>query len=414
MQVNKERRASSIDSTGNKNQQQPSSNNNNNNNVNNNNKINNNNNPTITTTTINKKKPLPSLQTNHPEQSLIPNTKHHNNNNQQQQQHNNNEINKTINKIKLPKRKVPSVILAQQYNEKSQKYQSYGNFNKAYHYNKKAISQLEFTKNQTCDNNALNSINILLEHYNNQMEFQKTMLSKNKLNNQEFNNNNNQQQLLNNLLENNQIFTGQQNYWLINNNNGSSPIAHSSIFSEINNSSFNIGDSTNSTILNNNQQQQQPTISLRNELYQLFIRPWEGFYEILDRETDNEALKRLYYKNLLNTQQGLTQLMRLTLLQEEEESMMHSSSRINESNNLINTPTINKQMTPDLLSKKLLSLSHSLNTDKVNRLQQQVNVYEKEIQQLRLKIKQQQKVINEHENNWHMIKKAATNLPPKQ
>ena len=298
-------------------------------------------------------------------------------------------------------------------NRQSEYLHSIGDYGKAAQLNRKGMSILERSKNLTCDNNALDSINHLISHYKSEYRFQRNLEEATHTTNSM-----NSSTIINNRSK---IVSGPivmeqygdremimpKQYDL-----SESVIALSSTQSTNNHNLLAVNDShfTSQCLSpigqhtgSDTPSQSTPTtpgVTLYSELYNMFVYPWIQYQRSLEEATENEQLRKLFNKTLISTQQKLNQVMQKT--QSAEESDMASSqfgSMSGMSSPLHSTNTD--------ISKKLLSLSYSLNADKVTRLAQAVNKKDKEMEALKKKIKEQQEIISQHEENWKLMKQEA-------
>lgn len=123
---------------------------------------------------------------------------------------------------------------------------------------------------------------------------------------------------------------------------------------------------------------------LRAEFYNLFIRPWENFWSILENETDSQPVRNSYSKTLHNCQRNLGLLMEIALSGKNGGTNMPGPD-----NNL---------------SAKIMSLSSALNSVQIARLQAQV-------QELQNTVQHQQRMIKEHEENRERVLRHAATRP---
>ncbi|EFC43737.1 predicted protein [Naegleria gruberi] len=301
-------------------------------------------------------------------------------------------------------------------NRQSEYLHSIGDHGKAAQLNRKGMSILERSKNLTCDKSALDSINHLISHYKSEYRFQRNLDEATTITN-----NMNGSTILNNRsrINNGPIVmeqygdremimpkqydlsesmiglsatqsTNNHNLLTMNDFNGQclSPIGH------------NGGDTPSQSTPTT------PGVTLYSELYNLFIYPWIQYQKNLEEATENEQLRKLFNKTLLSTQQKLNQVMQKTQSADETDMANSQFGSMSGMSSPLHPMASSTAMHTDI-SKKLLSLSYSLNADKVTRLTNSVSKKDKEIELLKKKIKEQQEIISKHEENWKLMKQEA-------
>lgn len=289
----------------------------------------------------------------------------------------------------------PPLVESHRYSRQAQTLHSSAQYDKAARCSRKALSVLERAKNYTCDSNALEAIDWMASHYRSNYRYQKNMfeavtapygstISNGGSNVNAFGNNS---QRRSQPRKNNVVVTekyGDRQVIMPNEEDLGESM---------------IGDLV-MTPFNNTPTPTTACTSLYSELYAMFIHPWLQYQKVLEECSENAQLKGLFSKTIMTTQQRLYQLMQKTQCLEESESM-NASSAVSPVQN-----TTSIAMNTDL-SKKLLSLTYSLNADKATRLSQQILKKDKEVELLKRKIKEQQDIISQHEENWRLMKLEA-------
>ncbi|KAG2392223.1 hypothetical protein C9374_012475 [Naegleria lovaniensis] len=287
------------------------------------------------------------------------------------------------------------LVESHRYSRQAQTLHASAQYDKAARCSRKALSVLERAKNYTCDSNALESIDWMASHYRSNYRYQKNMfeavtapygstISNGGSTNNNFSNNNSQR-TRSQPRKNNVVVTekyGDRQVIMPNEEDLGESM---------------IGDLV-MTPFNNTPTPTTACTSLYSELYAMFIHPWLQYQKVLEDCSENAQLKGLFSKTIMTTQQRLYQLMQKTQSLEDSENM-NASSAVSP----VNTSTA---MHTDL-SKKLLSLTYSLNADKATRLSQQILKKDREVELLKRKIKEQQDIISQHEENWRLMKLEA-------